>query len=139
VVGAVGVAGCALMAFALFTRWKSGFPVGVALVGAAYGAFLGIRNGAVDQWAPAVAAALFAAAELGFWSLERSPSRSEGAVLLRRIGGIAGGAVVTALVGTLVLVVATGASGGVGLEVAGVAAAVLAVAAIARLATRTSV
>lgn len=127
------------MAFALFTRWKSVFPFGIALVGGAYGVYLGIHNGSVDQWAPAVAAALFVSAELGFWSLERSPSRSEGGVVWRRIGGLAGGAVVTALVGTLVLVVATGASGGVGLEAAGVAAAVLAVAVVARLATRTSV
>jgi hypothetical protein len=139
VAGAVGIAGCVLMAFALFTRWTSSFPFGIALVGGAYGVYLGIHNGAVDQWAPAVAAALFAAAELGFWSLERSPAHSEGAVLWRRIGGLAAGAVVTALVATLVLVVATGASGGVGLEAAGVAAAVLAVAVIARLATRTSV
>lgn len=139
VVGIVGVAGGALMAFALCTRWRSVFPLGIALVGASYGVFLGIHNGPVDQWAPAVAAALFVAAELGFWSLERSPSRSEGAVLLRRVGGLAGAAVVTALIGSLVLVVATGASGGVPLEAAGVGAAVLAVAAIARLASRASV
>jgi hypothetical protein len=139
VVGIVGVAGGALMAFALCTRWRSVFPLGIALVGVSYGVFLGIHNGPVDQWAPAVAAALFVAAELGFWSLERSPSRSEGAVLLRRVGGLAGAAVVTALIGSLVLVVATGASGGVPLEAAGVGAAVLAVAAIARLASRASV
>jgi hypothetical protein len=127
------------MAFAFATRWKSVLPFGIAFVGAAYAVFLAIPNGAVDQWAPAVAAALFAAAELGYWSLERSPSRSEGVVVLRRVAGLAGGAVVTALVGSLVLVVASGASGGVGLEAAGVAAAVLAVAAIARLASRASV
>lgn len=139
VAGVVGVAGAGLMAFALFTRWRSAFPFGIALVGASYGVFLAIHNGAVDQWAPAVAAALFVAAELGFWSLERSPSRSEGPVPLRRVAGLATAAVVTALVGSLVLVVATGASGGVPLEAAGVGAAVLAVAAIARLASRASV
>jgi hypothetical protein len=139
VAGVVGIAGAGLMAFALFTRWRSAFPFGIALVGASYGVFLAIHNGAVDQWAPAVAAALFVAAELGFWSLERSPSRSERAVLLRRVAGLAAAAVVTALVGSLVLVVATGASGGVPLEAAGVGAAVLAVAAIARLAARASV
>ena len=106
---------------------------------AAYAVFLAVRNGAVDARAPAVAAALFAVAELGFWSLERSPSRSERVVLLRRVSGLAAGAILTALVGTLVLVLATGASGGVGLEAAGVAAAVLAVAAITRLASRASV
>lgn len=127
------------MAFALFTRWTSVFPFGVALVGAAYGASVAIDNGAVDARAPAVAAALYVAAELGHWSLERSPSRSERVVLLRRVTGLAAGGILTALVGTLVLVLATGASGGVGLEAAGVAAAVLAVAAITRLASRASV
>jgi hypothetical protein len=139
VVAAVGAAGWALLAFGLATRWISSVPVGLAGVGAAYAVFLAVRNGAVDARAPAVAAALFAVAELGFWSLERSPSRSERVVLLRRVTGLAAGAVLTALVGTLVLVLATGASGGVGLEAAGVAAAVLAVAAITRLASRASV
>jgi hypothetical protein len=60
-------------------------------------------------------------------------------VLLRRVGGLAAGALLTALAATFVLVVATGASGGVGLEAAGVAAAVLAVATIARLSARASV
>jgi hypothetical protein len=139
VVAGVGAGGCALLGFALATRWKSSFPVGLAGVGAAYAVFLAVRNGAVDPRAPAVAAALFAAGELGFWSLERTPSRSERVVLLRRVAGLAAGALLTALAGTFVLVVATGASGGVGLEAAGVAAAVLAVAAIARLTARASV
>lgn len=139
VVGGVGTAGGALMAFALATRWRTVFPFGIALVGASYGAFLAIRNGAVDRWAPAVAAALFVAAELGYWSLERSPSRSERSLVVRRLAGLLGAAVVTALVGSLVLVVATGVAGGVVLEAAGVAAAVLALAAIARLASRASV
>jgi hypothetical protein len=139
VVGGVGTVGGALMAFAFATRWRNVFPFGIALVGASYGGFLAIRNGDVDRWAPAVAAALFVAAELGYWSLERSPSRSERTVVLRRLGGLVGGAVVTALIGSLVLLIATGAAGGVLLEAAGVAAAVLALAAIARLASRASV
>ena len=139
VVGGVGTAGGALMAFALATRWRTVFPFGIALVGASYAVFVAVRNGAVDGRAPAVAAALFAAAELGYWSLERSPSRSEGAVVLRRVAGLVGAAAVTALLGSLVLLLATGASGGVGLEAAGVAAAVISVAVIARLASRASV
>jgi hypothetical protein len=139
VVGGVGAVGGALMAFALATRWRSAFPIGLALVGASYAVFLSIRNGAVDAWAPTVAAALFAAAELGFWSLERTPSTSERVVLLRRLGALAGGVVLTALAGSFVLLLTTGASGSVGLEVAGAAAGVLAVAAIARLAARASV
>lgn len=137
--GGIGVAGCALIAFALFTRWRSAFPVGVALVGASYGVYVALRNGSVDARAPVVAAALFAVAELGFWSLERAPSPSEGSVLARRVAALAGGVVLTAFLGSLLLVLTTGVTGGVGLEAAGVAAAVLALAAIARLASRASV
>jgi hypothetical protein len=127
------------MAFALSTRWRSVFPFGLALVGASYGVYLALRNGEVDARAPAVAAGLFAAAELGYWSLERTPSRSEGTVLIRRVTALVGCVVLAALVGSLLLVLTTGATGGVGLEAAGVAAAVLALAAIARLASRASV
>jgi hypothetical protein len=139
IVAVVGATGVALMAFGLVSRWTSAFPAGLAGVAAAYGLYLALRNGAVDARAPAVAAAVFAAAELGFWSLQRTPSRSERAVLLRRIAALAAGAAATALVGSVLLVLATGASGGVGLEAAGVAAAVLAVASIARLSSRASV
>jgi hypothetical protein len=139
VAGGVGAVGGVLMAFALATRWRTVFPFGLSLVGASYAVFLAVRNGSVDSWAPVVAAALFVSAELGYWSLERSPSQSERAVVLRRLGGLAGSAFVTVLVGGLVLLIATGAAGGVALEAAGVAAAVLAVAAITRLASRASV
>jgi hypothetical protein len=139
IAGGVGVAGCALIAFALFTRWRSVFPVGVALVGSSYGVYVALRNGAVDARAPVIAAALFAVAELGFWSLERTPSHSEGSVLVRRAAALAGGVVLTAFLGSMLLVLTTGVTGGVGLEAAGVAAAVLALAAIARLASRASV
>jgi hypothetical protein len=139
IAGGIGVAGCALIAFALFTRWRSAFPVGVALVGASYGVDVALRNGAVDARAPVIAAALFAVAELGFWSLERAPSRSEGSVLVRRAAALGAGVFLTAFLGSLLLVLTTGVTGGVGLEAAGVAAAVLALAAIARLASRASV
>ena len=58
---------------------------------------------------------------------------------MRRLLGIAGGAVATGLVGSLVLAAASGGSGGVGLEAVGVAAAALTLAAIAFLASRSSV
>jgi len=99
---------------------------------------LGLRGGAVDAAAPAVAAALFLAAELGFWSLERSAARYDRAAAVRRLLGIGGGAVGTGLVGSLLLAVASGVNGGVGLEAAGVAAAVFTLAAIAYLASRSS-
>jgi hypothetical protein len=135
----VGVAGCVLMAVALVTRRPSALPAGLAGAGAAYGLFLSLRTGAVDPRAPAVATALFVAAELGFWACERSSARVVRAVLIRRIAWLAVGALLTALVGSLVLGLTTGVGGGVALEAAGVAAATLTVAAIAVLASRSSV
>jgi hypothetical protein len=135
---AVGLAGCVLMVVAFLGRWPSVLPVGLVGVGAAYAISLALRSGAVDAAAPAVAAALFVAAELGFWALERSPARAERQLLVRRISGLAVGALGTALVGSLVLGLTAGVSGGVALEAAGVAAAALTVAAIALLASRVS-
>jgi len=139
VVAGVGAGGCALIVLAFVARRPSVFPVGVAGVGAAYAVFLSLRSGPVDARAPFVAAALFVAAELGFWSLERTPARSERTVVLRRIAGLGAGALFTGLVGSLLLVLTTGVRGGVGFEAVGVGAAVLALAAIATLASRSSV
>jgi hypothetical protein len=139
VVAGVGAAGCALTALALPGRWPSLFPLGLAAVGGSYGTFLSLRGGDVDAGAPAVAAALLVAAELGFWSLEGASARYPAAATARRVGGIALGAVATALVGSLILAATSGVSGGVGLEAAGVGAAVLTLAAIAVLASRRSV
>jgi hypothetical protein len=129
VVAGVGAAGCVLTAVALLGKWPSVLPVGLAGVGAAYGVYLSLRGGAVDTRAPAVAAALFLAAELGF-----TPVVTRFGVV--RLVGAAFGA---ALIGSLLLVAATGAGGSVALEAAGVAAAVLTLAAIALLASRPSV
>jgi hypothetical protein len=139
VVAGVGAGGCALIATAFLARRPSVFPVGLAGVGAAYGVYLSLRTGAVDPRAPTVAAALYVAAELGFWSLERAVSRSERTVVVRRVATVAAGAVLTGLVGSLMLGLTTGVGGGLALEAAGVAAAALMVAAIAVLASRSSV
>ena len=139
VVAGVGAAGCALIVIAFVARRPSVFPVGLAGVAAAYGVYLSLRSGAVDARAPAVAAALYVAAELGFWSLERTASRSERTVVVRRVAAVAGGALLTGLVGSLMLGLTTGVGGGLALEAAGVAAAALMVAAIAVLASRSSV
>ena len=139
VVAGVGAAGCVLVVLALPRRWPSLLPLGLATVGGSYGVFLSLRGGAVDAGAPAVAAALFAAAELGFWSLEGGVVRYAAAATTRRLGWIAAAAVATGLVASLVLAAASGVSAGAGLEAAGVGAAVLTVAAVAVLAARSSV
>jgi hypothetical protein len=139
VVAAVGAAGCALLIVAFAGGWISVFPVALAVVGAAYGVDVGLRRGDIDARAPLVAGLLFVAAEIGWWAFEGTVARGDRNVQLRRAGWLVAIAIVTGLVGSLVLVAASGASGGVAVEAAGVAAAVLAVAAIARLASRPSV
>jgi hypothetical protein len=137
-VAAVGGAGCVLTALAVPRRWASLLPLGLLCVGASYGLHLALDERSVDAAAPLVAAALFIAAELAYWSLERGAPSRRGAAA-RRAGGVALGAVLTALVGSLVLVAASGVSGGVALEALGVLAALLTLGAIALLASRASV
>jgi hypothetical protein len=139
VVAGVGAAGCALIVLALPGRWPSLLPLGLAAVGGSYGVFLSLRGGSVEARAPAVAAGLFVAAELGLWSLERGAVRYSARAMARRLGGVGVGAVATGLVASLVLAATSGVSGGVALEAAGVGAAVLTLAAIAALASRPSV
>ena len=133
------MSGCLLLLVSLFFQRVSVFPFGIAGVGAAYAVFLGVRGGAVDSRAPAVAAVLFVATELGYWSLEGGDSRSERAALARRVVALAAAALFTALVGSLMLGLTTGVEGGVALEALGVAAAAVTAAAIALLASRASV
>jgi hypothetical protein len=135
-IAGIGAAGCALFVLGLIGRWPSPLVLGLAGVGAAYAVFLGLRSGGVDANAPAVGAALFAAAELGFWSLERR-LRAERVILVRRVLLIAAFALGTALVGSLILVASAETGGGLGLAALGVAAAVGLLALIAVLAART--
>ena len=60
-------------------------------------------------------------------------------VVTRRVLGLGAGALLTALVATLVFALTSGVTGGVALEAAGVGAAVLTLATIALLASRSSV
>ena len=137
VVAGVGVAGLALTALALIGRWPLLLPWGIVGVGASYTVFLSLHGATVDSWAPAVAAGIFAAAELGFWSVERDRAWSEPAVLTRRVVFIALGALLTALVGAFLLVAVSGVSGGIGYLALGVAAAVLTLVIVAVLTSRT--
>jgi hypothetical protein len=138
VVIGVGSAGCLLAALAFPRRWATLLPLGLVGVGGCYGLFVALQGGSVDAAAPIVAATLYAAAELGYWSLERG-ARYRRVIVARRLGGVALGALAAALVGSLVLVAASGVSGGVALEALGVAAALLTLGAIALLASRASV
>lgn len=136
VVVGVGLAGLLLVALALAGRWPSLLPLGLAGVGAAYAVYLSLRSGTIDPRAPVVGAALFAAAELAYWSIERQEGRSERAVLVRRTALVVTGAFGTAIVGSVLLLAAGGGSGGMAMEAIGVVAAVLLLAVIAFLAAR---
>jgi hypothetical protein len=136
VVAGVGAFGVLLAAVAIVLRRPSVFPVALAAVGASYATFLGLKGGALDRWAPLLAAALFVGAEVGFWALEPTTGRGGAVVVARRVAGLGGGALLTALVAVLVFALTSGVTGGVALEAAGVGAAVLTLAAIALLATR---
>lgn len=132
----MGAFGVLLAAVAVVARQPSVFPVALAAVGASYGTFLGLQGGALDRWAPLVAAALFVAAELGFWALEPTGARGGAVVVARRVLGLGAAALLAALVAVLVFALTSGVTGGVALEAAGVGAAVLTLATIALLATR---
>jgi putative flippase GtrA len=136
VIGGVGAGGCALTAAALAFRWPSVLPVGLAGVGAAYAIFLSLRAQTADSRAPAVAAAFFAAAELAYWSLERVEGRRDRSLPLRRLGLLGATTLGVALLGAFLLVLTSGASGGVVLEAIGVVAAVVTAALITGLAAR---
>ena len=111
-------------------------PWGLAGVGASYAVFLSLRSGTADARAPLVGAAFFAAAELGFWSLEPVAGRSEVIVVVRRFAFVLVGSLATAVVGGLLLVLTAGVSAGLALEAIGVLAAVTTLALVALLTSR---
>jgi hypothetical protein len=90
-------------------------------------------------YAAAVAAAIFGAAELAYWSLElRTPVVDEPGTYLRRIALLATLVLGAVGFGTLVLtLVEAVAAGGVALDILGVAAALGALALLALAARRT--
>jgi hypothetical protein len=135
VVAGVGAAGVLVVAAAAAVRWPSLLPLGFAGVGASYAVFLSFRPGGVDPRAPLVAGGFFAAAELAYWAVERRLGVGEGPVL-RRLVFVGAGALGTALVGGVFLVLVGDVTAGLGLEALGLLAAVAALAAVAFLAAR---
>jgi hypothetical protein len=136
VVTSLGCIGVAVTALALVGRWATLLPWGFVGVGAGYVVYLSLRAGTVDERAPMLAAAFFVAAELSFWSIERRSWRSEGRVVVRRLALLFSAGLATAIVGGLLLLVASDRRVGTGYEAVGVAAAVLTLAVIALLARR---
>ena len=118
-------------------RWAVPIAWSLLLLGAEYGAWLAQRGGEVDTRAPLYAAGLLLTAELAFDGLERTVVRPEAEVSARRglqLAGLALGAIAT---GAVVLAAASVPVGGnVALTALGVAAAILALLLITRLAAR---
>jgi hypothetical protein len=135
-VTAIGCVGLSITAVALLGRWPTILPWGFVGVGGAYAVFLSLRAGTVDDRAPLLAAAFFIAAELSYWSIERRSWRCEVRVVVGRLGLLLSAGLATAIVGGLLVLVASGRRVGIGYEAAGVAAAVLTLAVIAALGRR---
>ena len=134
---ALGLAGWLLVAAAVATRSPAPLPTGLALLGVEYAASLLLSSGGVDPFAPVVGAALFAAAELAYWSLEAGVVPDERARVVRHLTTVAISALVAGSVGGVVVTAADFAvNGGVALEALGVAAAVASVGFVAALAWR---
>ena len=133
---AVGAAGLVVTTVALAGGWPSILPVGLVGVGAAYAVFLAFRSESVDPWAPFVAAALFAAAELAFTLLEPLSARPSRTLQARQLLTFGAGALATAIFGSALLLVAGEGGSSVGLDAAGILAAVALMAVVAALAVR---
>ena len=133
---ALGGSGLLWLVIGLAVRWNAPLVVGIASLGAEQAVRLATGPSRVDPWTPVYAAGFLLAAELAWWSIEpRVPAWSDWHVLGRRLLAIAGSCVGGALLAALV-VLAAGApfSGGVGLELVGVAAAVTAIGVVAAVA-----
>jgi hypothetical protein len=132
----VGGGSLVLFAAGLVFRLPELAAWGLAFFGAEYGLFLGFRGGAVDRWAPLVAAVALIAAESGFRAIEPPEPAPERAVVVRAIVWLVAGALATAAVGTVLLAAAGGGRTSLGLEAVGAAAAVATVGLLVGLAWR---
>jgi hypothetical protein len=133
---APGAAGLLWLMLGLATRWSAALAAGIVFLGAEQAVRLATGPDSVDPWTPAYAAGLLLVAELAWWSIEpRVPAWSDYGLTLRRLAAIVGACAAGALIAAVV-VLAAGAplTGGVGLELTGVLAAVAAVAVVATLA-----
>ena len=136
VVTSIGCIGLSVTALALVGRWATLLPWGFVGVGTGYAVFLSLRAGTVDARAPLLAAAFFVGVECSFWSIDRRSWRSERQVVLRRVVLLSLAGLATAILGGLLLLVASVRAAGVGYEAAGVVCAVLTLAVVAFLVRR---
>jgi hypothetical protein len=129
----VGGAALVPLLLGLGVRWSPALALGVAILGGQQALRLALGSDALDTWAPASAGFLLLVAELAWWSIEpRVPAWAESTLAPLRVLSLllvcAAGAVLAAVV---LVVASSGLRGGVGLELAGVLAAILALAVVA--------
>jgi hypothetical protein len=133
---ALGAAAVALLGIALLAGAASLLPWPLVLLGAAYA--LDLADKPVDQWAPVYAGAFVVVAELAYWSLElRGRAHDVERLTERRAGLILGLGIGAVAVGGFVLAATSIDLGsGIGLDAAGVLAAIAAVFVVALVARR---
>jgi hypothetical protein len=134
----VGALGVVFLAYGLARGRSWAVPWSLLALGAAYAGSLFLPERGIDREAPLVAAGFVLLAELAYWTLElRSPLAPEPGMMARRASLVAA-AGVGALVVAAVVAVATVVELGEGVlaDLLGVAAAVAALAIVARLAQR---
>jgi hypothetical protein len=135
--GAVGGLAAVVLAVALVLRVPALVGVGLLVLGAEYAAYFGVRGHEVDSRAPLYGVAFLVVAELAYATLELRAGKAAREVTARRVAALALLALGSVAVGTLALAAAaTPIGGGVGLEAVGVAAAVVLVFALGRVAVR---
>jgi hypothetical protein len=134
-VGAVGVVG---FVYGLLRGFPGAVPWAVVLLGGAYAGSLFLPERGVDGDAPLFALGLVLLAELAYWTRElRTPMSPEPGMLSRRAIAVAAaglGALVVAALAIAATAIPLG--GGVVADLLGIAAAVVALAMVARLAER---
>ena len=134
-IGAVGVA--VLVAALVPADPGAGHPGAWRCSGPSTRRLFVVRGDTLDVRAPLYGAAFLVVAELSFAALELRAGRPEPGLVPRRVGDARRAAAAGVIVGLVVLAAAaTPLNGGLGLEAAGIVAAVVLVAALGRAAVR---
>jgi hypothetical protein len=129
----VGGAALVPLLVGLAVRWSAALALGVAILGGQQALRLALGSDELDTWAPASAGFLLLVAELAWWSIEpRVPAWSEPWLAPLRLLSVLAVCSAGAVLAGLVLVAASSkVGGGVVLELAGVLAAISALALVA--------
>jgi hypothetical protein len=133
--GIVGAVAVAVLVAALALRLPTLIAPALALLGAEYTALVVVRGDTIDVRAPLYGVAFLVVAELAFAALELRAGAPEPGIVARRVATIAAVALGGVVTGSIVLAAAAApVSGGLGLEAVGIAAALVLLVALGRIA-----